>query len=70
VIIIQKFQVWSRTVLLEAEESRLANQTIEMVKIGHGCTREQVSEMVKRILDKDGKANLLLTRRDWWHGFL
>ena len=41
------------TVLTEAEENMLANWAVEMVKIGYGRTRQQITEMVKAILDKD-----------------
>ena len=44
-----------------------------MVKIGYGRTREQVAEMVKRILDQDGRANPFVNNYpgwDWWCGFL
>ena len=46
-----------QTVLSEAEESKLANWAVKMVKIGYGRTKEQMSETVKRILDEDGRAN-------------
>ena len=57
----------------EAEEAKLASWVVEMVDIGYGRTREQVSEMVKRILDQDGRSNPFVNNysgRDWWYGFL
>ena len=61
------------TVLSEAEESMLVEWALEMAKIGYGRTREQISEMVKRLLDKDGRLNPFVENRpgrDWWYGFL
>ena len=61
------------TVLTEAEENMLANWAVEMVKIGYGRTRQQITEMVKAILDKDGRPNPFSDNRpgkDWWYGFL
>ena len=61
------------TVLSEAEESMLVEWALEMAKIGYGRTREQISEMVKRLLDKDGRSNPFVENRpgrDWWYGFL
>ena len=61
------------TVLTEAEENVLANWAVEMVKIGYGRTRQQITEMVKAILDKDGRPNPFSDNRpgkDWWYGFL
>ena len=48
-------------VLSGAEKSKLASWKVQMVKIGYEHTTEQVSEIVKRILDKDGRANPFLT---------
>ena len=61
------------TVLTEAEEGMLEEWAINMSKIGYGRTREQVIEMVKTILDKDGRKNPFTDNRpgrDWWYGFL
>ena len=44
-------------VLHKDEEQYLVNWTIEMNKIGYGQTRRQIYEMVKKILDKDGRPN-------------
>ena len=43
------------TILLDAEELKLAEWAMEMASIGYGRTRVQVSEMVKRLLDEDGR---------------
>jgi len=48
-------------VLSGAEKSKLASWKVQMVKIGYGHTTEQVSEIVKRILDQDERANPFLT---------
>ena len=59
--------------LTEAEEQQLADWAIEMGKIGYGCTREQISLMVQKPLDKDGRQNPFLNNRpgkDWWYAFL
>lgn len=41
-------------VLSPEEERYLSQWTIDMYEIGYGQTRQQVTEMVKKILDKDG----------------
>ena len=46
---------------------------MDMANIGYGHTREQVSEMVKRLLDEDGRPNPFVDNypgHDWWYGFL
>ena len=61
------------TVLSDAEELKLAEWAMDMANIGYGRTREQVSEMVKRLLDEDGRPNPFVDNypgRDWWYGFL
>ena len=58
------------TVLSEAEESMLVEWASEVAKIGYGHTREQISEMVKRLLDKDGRLNPFVENRlgiNWWY---
>ena len=55
-------------VLRKDEEQCLVNWAIEMNKIGYGQTRRQVCEMVKKILDKDGRPNPFKDNRprnDW-----
>ena len=61
------------TVLSAAEESMLVEWALEMAKIGYGRTREQITEMVRQLLDKDGRSNPFVENRpgrDWWYGFL
>ena len=61
------------TNLSDAEELKLAEWAMEMASIGYGRTRVQVSEMVKRLLDEDGRPNPFVDNypgRDWWYGFL
>lgn len=61
------------TVLTEAEERALADWALDMAKIGYGHTREQIVEMVKQLLDNDGRVTPFVDNRpgrDWWHGFL
>ena len=60
-------------VLTPEEEKYLAQWTIDMYEIGYGQTRQQVTEMVKKILDKDGRPNPFKDNRpgkDWWYSFL
>ena len=38
----------------DAKESKLAERAMEMASIGYDHTQEQMSEMVKRLLDEDG----------------
>jgi hypothetical protein len=42
-------------VLTPEEEKYLIQWTIDMYEIGYGQMRRQVTEMVKKILDKDGR---------------
>ena len=61
------------TILSNAEENMLVDWAIEMSKIGYGRTRQQVCEIVKQILDKDGRPNPFPDNRpgkDWWYVFL
>ena len=60
-------------VLRKDEEPYLVNWAVEMNKIGYGQTRRQICEMVKKILDKDGRPNPFKDNRpgkDWWYAFL
>ena len=45
------------TILTAAKEKLLVDYTIHMAEIGNGRTREQVCNMVKSTLDKDGRPN-------------
>ena len=47
------------SVLRKDEEQCLVNWAVEMNKIGYGQTRRQICEIVKKILDKDGRPNPL-----------
>ena len=61
------------TVLSRAEEAMLVEWGLEMAKTGYGRTQEQISEMVKQLLDKDGRSNPFVDNRpgrDRWCGFL
>jgi hypothetical protein len=60
-------------VLTKAEEVKLTEFVIRMSRIGYPLTREELSESVKQILDKDGRPNPLHENRpgkDWLHAFL
>ena len=60
-------------ILTECEEQELVDWAVEMGRIGYGWTREQMSMMVKKILDKDGRQNPFVDNRpgkDWWYAFL
>ena len=59
--------------LTECEEQELVDWAVEMGRIGYGRTREQVSMMMKKLLDKDGRQNPFVDNRpgkDWWYAFL
>ena len=45
------------SILTAAEEKRLVDCVTHMAEIGYGCSREQIWNTVKTILDKDGQAN-------------
>ena len=60
-------------VLTTKEEKYLVQWTIDMYEIGYGQTRQQVMEMVKKLLDKNGRPNPFKDNRpgnDWWYSFL
>ena len=60
-------------VLTQDEELALATWATEMAQIGYGQTKRQILEVVKKILDKDGRPNPFADNRpgkDWWYGFL
>ena len=44
-------------VLRKDEEQYLVNWAVEMNKIGYGQMRRQICEMVKKMLDRDGRPN-------------
>ena len=59
------------TVLTKEEE--IVKWTMKMSEIGYGQTRQQITEIVKRILDHTKRSNPFTYNRpgkDWWYGFL
>ena len=56
-------------------KDKTINWAVEMNKIGYGQTRRQICEMVKNILDKDGRPNYPkpfkdnCAGKDWWYAF-
>ena len=59
--------------VLTEEESELISWVVKMAEIGYGQTRIQVTEMVKKILDRTGRPNPFQDNRpgkDWWYMFL
>ena len=40
-----------------AEEEKLVQYVVEMSRIGYGCTKQQVQDMVQAIIEKDGRPN-------------
>lgn len=60
-------------VLYPEEEKYLVQWTIDMYEIGYSQTRQQVTETVEKILDKDGRPNPFKDNRpgkDWWYSLL
>ena len=60
------------TVLSSSEEDSLVQRILLMADIGYGCAREQVCLIVKKMLDKDGRANPFTDDypgKDWWYAF-
>ena len=60
-------------VLTPEEEKYLVQWTIDMYEIEYCQTGRQVTEMIKKILDKDGRPNPFKDNRpgkDWWYSFL
>ena len=58
------------SILTTAEERKLVKYGIEMSRIGYRLTRERISEMIKKILDKDGRVNPFVENRPgrkWWN---
>ena len=61
------------SILTAAEEQKIVDYAVEMSKIGYGLTREKILEMVKKMLDKDGRPNAFkgnLPGRKWWKLFM
>ncbi|KAJ8304124.1 hypothetical protein KUTeg_017707 [Tegillarca granosa] len=62
-----------RTILTEAEETRLVGWISEMSRIGFGRTKQELLTTVKNILDKDGRPNPFTDNRpgkDWYYAFV
>ena len=61
------------SVLTAEEERKLVDWAVEMATIGYGQSKRQICEMVKKIVDKDGRPNPFKDNRpgkDWWYVFL
>lgn len=61
------------SILTAAEEQIIVEYAIEMSRIGYGKTREQILEMVKKIIDKDGRPNPFkdnMPGKKWWQLFM
>lgn len=61
------------TVLTAEEEHKLVNWAVEMATVGYGQSKRQSCEMVKKIIDKDGRPNPFKDNRpgkDRWYAFL
>ena len=61
------------TILTAEEEHKLVQWCIEMAAIGYGQTRQQLIEMVRKIMDTTGRPNPFKDNRpgkDWWYAFL
>ena len=62
-----------KPVLSEDEETAIATWLKEMAKLGFGRTKDQVCEVVKKILDTEKRKTPFTNNRpqkDWWYGFL
>ena len=60
-------------ILTAEEEESLVEYVVHMCKIGYGRTKEQLTLIVKAILDKDGRKNPFTNNRpgkDWVKAFL
>ena len=61
------------TVLTASEESRLVEYCLGMVKIGYGKTKEEITSIVQRIIQEEGRETQFREGRPgkkWWGGFL
>ena len=70
---IGKIELGSRpgpsSILTTAEEEKLVQYVVEMSRIGYGCTKQQVQNMVQAIIEKDGRSNPFTNNRPgekWW----
>ncbi|XP_063954148.1 uncharacterized protein LOC129283361 [Lytechinus pictus] len=61
-----------RPFLTEKEEEEIVRWTIKMGRIGFGQTRGDIQSVVKKMLDKDGRANPFVDNKPgkrWWSSF-
>jgi hypothetical protein len=60
-------------VLTIQEEQKLAKWCVDMAAIGYGRTRNELLDMVKKILDSEGRSSPFTNNRpgkDWYYAFL
>ena len=60
------------SILTPAEEQRLVNYAVHMAQIGYGYTRDQILNIVAKIVAKDGRKNPFVDGRPgrkWWSLF-
>ena len=69
----EKLQPGSRRgpapILTQEEEEKLVEYAAHMAQIGYGCTREQILDIVAKIVAKDGRVNPFTNGRPgrkWW----
>ena len=72
----EKLQPGSRrgpaSILTQEEEEKLVEYAAHMAQIGYGCTREQILDIVVKIVAKDGRVNPFTNGRPdrkWWSLF-
>ena len=61
-----------RSILTTAEEEQLVQYVVEMSRIGYGCTKQQVQDMVQAIIEKNNRPNPFTNNRPgekWWKLF-
>ena len=61
------------SVLTAAEEKKLVDYIVEMSRIGYGCTKQKVFDMVQEIMRKDCRKNPFVNNRPgekWWKLFI
>lgn len=60
------------SILSAEEEQRLVDYAVHMGQIGYGCTRDQIFDIVAKIVSKDGRDNPFVNGRPgrkWWELF-
>ena len=58
--------------LTAAEEDKLVQYAVHMSRIGYGCTKEQILDVVQALVKKDGRPNPFTNDRPgkrWWELF-